>query len=367
MKGRLLLVATIAAVAVAPVANAAVYTVKVGDTHNYWLDDGTPYDGTFDNWISSNAGPDATKQKVGGGTTTDDNYADVIGDPNYVPGGLTANLNEIGLDAGFKLESLVFKYGNNDTHKVMLPGDVFLDIGNDFVWDYVFKSRYGVKGTSGAGSDEWTVDQVEGPSGGLEKWTVYALDNTTDTDLWQYGDKLLDPGHDSGVASGSASSHPYELAEASHQRDGTDGWGGGWDIRTEHPWQVDPNNSTATARMTSIGTADFSGLQYTPSGVVPATFDNFSLSSAIDPFSFDPDTMLMTVAWTVNCANDVIYEPVTKDLGQIIPEPTSLVTWSLLTLGGAAALGAVRRRKKRPGRWSEANRQAIYAVVERGR
>ena len=45
-----------------------------------------------------------------------------------------------------------------------------------------------------------------------------------------------------------------------------------------------------------------------------------------------------------------------------IPEPATLAIWSLFG-AGAAAVGAIRRR--RPGRWSDADRRAIHNVIDR--
>jgi hypothetical protein len=45
-----------------------------------------------------------------------------------------------------------------------------------------------------------------------------------------------------------------------------------------------------------------------------------------------------------------------------IPEPASLVVWSVI--GAATGLGALRRRR---ARWSKENRQAIVEVIQSGR
>ena len=46
----------------------------------------------------------------------------------------------------------------------------------------------------------------------------------------------------------------------------------------------------------------------------------------------------------------------------VVPEPASVVVWSVI--GAGAGLGAVRRRR---ARWSEENRNAICQIIERGR
>jgi hypothetical protein len=45
-----------------------------------------------------------------------------------------------------------------------------------------------------------------------------------------------------------------------------------------------------------------------------------------------------------------------------VPEPTALVIWGLF---GAGAAGAAASRRRRSGRWSEADRNAIYRVIDR--
>ncbi len=51
-----------------------------------------------------------------------------------------------------------------------------------------------------------------------------------------------------------------------------------------------------------------------------------------------------------------------------VPEPASIVVWSLLA-GGAAGVGVSRRRRNKlpaAGRWSEGDRNAIFAIIQRG-
>jgi hypothetical protein len=54
-------------------------------------------------------------------------------------------------------------------------------------------------------------------------------------------------------------------------------------------------------------------------------------------------------------------DPAHQDfLGQPVPEPATIAIWGLgIGLAGAAAL----RRKQPRGRWSQENRQAIYAII----
>ena len=48
-------------------------------------------------------------------------------------------------------------------------------------------------------------------------------------------------------------------------------------------------------------------------------------------------------------------------VGGEIPEPTSLAIWAVIAAGGAAVVA-----RKRRGRWSKANREAILGVIQKG-
>ena len=54
-------------------------------------------------------------------------------------------------------------------------------------------------------------------------------------------------------------------------------------------------------------------------------------------------------------------------LYEIVPEPASIVVWSLLA-GGAAGLSVVKRRRPNAsaGRWTDESRSAIFAIVDKG-
>jgi len=60
--------------------------------------------------------------------------------------------------------------------------------------------------------------------------------------------------------------------------------------------------------------------------------------------------------------------PVDPGFGDVIPEPASVVIWSVLG-AGAAAGGLALRRRRAParGHWSEENRKAIFEIIEQGR
>lgn len=58
---------------------------------------------------------------------------------------------------------------------------------------------------------------------------------------------------------------------------------------------------------------------------------------------------------------DLLYADKDRMAAPAVPEPAALAIWSIF--GVAAAAGAARRR--RPGRWSDADRKAIHNVIER--
>lgn len=51
-----------------------------------------------------------------------------------------------------------------------------------------------------------------------------------------------------------------------------------------------------------------------------------------------------------------------------VPEPASIVVWSVLA-GGAAGIGVARKRRRSApqGRWSDENRQAIMSIIDAGK
>jgi len=292
-----------AALSAAPTSDPLV-TKNISDTKNIWRQGHSP-----NPWAQANP---------------EDNV-DVIGIPDF-----DVALNELkysGYDGA--LHSIMFEYDAAPSYSnLMLPGDLFLDFidtgfGN---WDYVITTPY-------RGSSSGYADSV---INGAQTWDVYDLTSSP-----------LDYRADSGQ---------FQLSNNSLRRDGGD-WSG-YNIRGKHPWRL-----ASVPTSGDIGDAAFSG--WLDQGTdLQATF---TFDDEVIDLGTPGQTFGLIIGFTVNCANDVIWEDVSGTLVQI-PEPASLAIW-----GGATGLGlgalALRRRRRKHARagWSDDNRQQILAVVERGR
>ena len=60
--------------------------------------------------------------------------------------------------------------------------------------------------------------------------------------------------------------------------------------------------------------------------------------------------------------DNVAYAATAPPDAAFVPEPASLIIWSLLA-GGSASLAVARKRRQRPDRWSRQNRDAILSVI----
>jgi hypothetical protein len=195
---------------------------------------------------------------------------------------LTAGLATLSNDK--KLQSVTFSYqsGSAVGWSLLKPGDLFLDVDSADGWDYVVHH---------SGND----------------WALYSFADIA----------LSQP-------------DAYQVVQAS-------AWPG-YTVRTGHPWAL--RNDCVTANGTGIGDVAFDGWKNLGAGQTgTSTFD----FSGLPLGGLEVDRLLL--GFTVNCANDVIYESIS------LPEPASVVVWGLLSLtfaGGSWRLAFLRRPPRSP-------------------
>jgi hypothetical protein len=310
--------------ALAAQLSAAVVTIPVGDTHNYWMQ------GISDAWAMTSPqtfpgeGYDAAVV----------NSMDALGTPDFAnPTDMVLNQFSWNNTTG-KYLSMTFNYVNDDGSTdvpALVPGDLFLDSNVDGKWDYAV-----IGGSVAAGNRN-----------------IYQLLG----DSWNYMN--------------NANKANYVLAQDTRARDGktweTEGeYDLGWYIRKDQPVGVAASVLADGSKAVLVGTAYFSGwMDNTADGTSTFTFGD-GLNGLFEINS----SQLPVVGFTVNCANDVVFEQVGDADGsgikRLIPEPASLTIWGLAGLG-VAGVAAARRRRTRPAPWSEETRSAIVSIIERGR
>lgn len=228
-------------------ADAAI--ISFGDTSNYW---------------------------PGWGNGTGDDSKDVIGSPDFTGG--QANIT------GGMLSNLTFNRTAATTSYwwALSPGDLFIDIGGNQVWDYVVDLS------------DWNVAGKSNPDPAAGTYNIYSINMALNANSGY-------------ILSGS---------------DNTGDWSG-FLIRDGHPVAADVTG------LAPFGSAYFSGWG----------------DGLTTQYSFDFDSLNLgysgqfTLGWQPNCANDVIYETLKYTA---VPEP---VTMSLMGLG-LLGFGIAKKSRK---------------------
>jgi hypothetical protein len=173
-----------------------------------------------------------------------DNTRDSIGSPNITGG-------QAVVEGGYLTSIQIFGAGFMDYAGIITPGDLFIDVGANQMWDYVVK----LEGSLGAAADILRLT----PSLGLNASSGYKLTGADVTAPWL-----------------------------------------GYDIRNDHPYALDTLNATTTP----AGSASLVGIF---DGAFTVNDGSFTITLG-SPILVGGDAF--TLGWAENCANDVLYETV---------------------------------------------------------
>jgi len=227
---------------------------------------------------------DSSNYWPGWGNGTGDDNKDVIGIPNFTGG--TAELT------GNKLTSLIFNQSvtSSSIWGVTSPGDLFINTDADNDWDYFVDLT------------NWTTAGKDNPDPGAGNYNIYQINLFL-------GNKNNNPGY---ILLGT---------------DYSNGWSG-YQIRDRHPVAYG-GDLPANA----FGQVGFSGWDNSPASEYIFNFASLNGGGLTLGESF-------ITGWTVNCANDVIYEKMNVPA----PEPATMF---LLGSGLIGMAGFVRSRFKK--------------------